>query len=496
MGIEGKTRFSLSDFQKTMNNMIATNDNMYGSNGTLAQLYGRNKTRTYTKSEVVRILKEGNTIELQELSNTYFHIDGFYRRMCIYYATMLKYSGILIPNMVGKKELSDAAVQKRYYKALDFTERLNIPIICENFAEKIMRDGCYYGLIQTIDQEKFAIIDLPAKFCRSNFKDSYGNDILEFHLSYFDSIGKEEDRKIILSAFPKEIKKAYSYYNRTKKNPWFMVDSSMGICFPLFDGRPPLIHIIPSIIDYEETVENAQERDREEIKKILVQKIPHITSTGELVFEPEEAEEMHAGAVAMMKNNPNISVLTTYADVDSIGSETSDEDNENITKASTSIYERAGVSSELFAATGNLTLDKSIKNDLAFVMPMANKFSLFITNIVNRLYKNSQVHFKYKILPISYYNETDYINDSHKLASSGYSFLLPALAMNLTQKDLISIKDLENEVLELRDKLIPLSTSYTESAEAENIGRPEKAEGQKSDKTLQNKASEDNGGGA
>ena len=88
------------------------------------------------------------------------------------------------------------------------------------------------------------------------------------------------------------------------------------------------------------------------------------------------------------------------------------------------------------------------------------------------------------------YNETDYINDSHKLASSGYSYLLPALAMDLNQKDLIDIKDLENNILELRDKLIPLSTSYTESA-----GAPEKAEGEKSDKTLKNESATDNGGG-
>ena len=269
-----------------------------------------------------------------------------------------------------------------------------------------------------------------------------------------------------------------------------MVPAGMGVCFPLFDCRPPLIHIIPSILDYEEAINNAQERDKEEIRKILIQKIPHITSTGELVFEPDEAEEMHAGAVQMMKHNPNISVLTTYADVSVESSKTNDDDNDIVLNASKNIYEEAGVSSELFAATGNLTLDKSIKNDLAFVMPMANKFSVFITNLVNQLYKNSQVYFKYKFLPISYYNETDYINDSHKLASSGYSYLLPALAMDLNQKDLIDIKDLENNILELRDKLIPLSTSYTESA-----GAPEKAEGETSDKTLKNESATDNGGG-
>lgn len=482
-----KSHFTISEFKKFINNMIATNDNVY-SRDTLSNLVSKTRTRSYTKEEILEILKNGSLYELQELSKTFFKLDGFYRRICIYYATILKYTGILIPHTSGKKELSDESVQKRYYKALDFIEKLNIPILCENFAERVIRDGCYYGIIQSVNQDKISIIDLPSTYCRTNFKDSLGNDLLEFNLSYFDSI-KEEERDLILASFPKEIQRAYRRSSKTSKK-WYMVPAGMGVCFPLFDCRPPLIHIIPSILDYEEAINNAQERDKEEIRKILIQKIPHITSTGELVFEPEEAEEMHAGAVQMMKHNPNISVLTTYADVSVESSKTNDDDNDIVLNASKNIYEEAGVSSELFAATGNLTLDKSIKNDLAFVMPMANKFSVFITNLVNQLYKNSQVYFKYKFLPISYYNETDYINDSHKLASSGYSYLLPALAMDLNQKDLIDIKDLENNILELRDKLIPLSTSYTESA-----GAPEKAEGEKSDKTLKNESATDNGGG-
>jgi hypothetical protein len=31
-----------------------------------------------------------------------------------------------------------------------------------------------------------------------------------------------------------------------------------------------------------------------------------------LIFEPEEAEEMHEGALEMLTSNPDIDVLTTY----------------------------------------------------------------------------------------------------------------------------------------------------------------------------------------
>jgi hypothetical protein len=48
-----------------------------------------------------------------------------------------------------------------------------------------------------------------------------------------------------------------------------------------------------------------------------------------LVFEPPEAEVMHNGAVRMMSGNKNVSVLTTYADVDAIVSNTSSEASTN-----------------------------------------------------------------------------------------------------------------------------------------------------------------------
>jgi hypothetical protein len=82
----------------------------------------------------------------------------------------------------------------------------------------------------------------------------------------------------------------------------------------------------------------------------------------------------------------------------------------------------------LFAATGNLSIEISIKNDTALMMFLANKFSNFISYLLNDKYSNGNLSFKFTILPITYYNESQYITDSLKLAQSGYSFLLPALA--------------------------------------------------------------------
>ena len=139
------------------------------------------------------------------------------------------------------------------------------------------------------------------------------------------------------------------------------------------------------------------------------------------------------------------------------------------------------------------------------MMYLANKFGAFVSNLINTLFSNSNITFKYTFLPISYYNQSEFIDSSFKLVGSGYSFLMPAIAMGLSQKDLSSVKDLENDVLKLNQKLRPLATAYTQSGDGNseskpgtvdsNItdpdegGRPQKLDIKKSERTLENENS-------
>ena len=129
---------------------------------------------------------------------------------------------------------------------------------------------------------------------------------------------------------------------------------------------------------------------------------------------------------------------------------------------------------------------------MSLMMILGNKYARFITKIVNELFSNGNVSFKFALLPISYYNRSDYITDSLKLAQNGYSFLLPAIGTGMSQRELISIKELENDVLKLPEVLIPLSSSYTQSNK--EPGAPEKRPEDKSDKTIQNENAIDHQG--
>ena len=485
--LERLHNFDLASFKKAQDAMIATSDRSYGSR--FGRDY-RDRVRDYSEEEVKQIIESGSLSQLQTLSRNYFNKDGFYKQLVLHYATLLKYTGILIPNPTPGKSLSTSHISKKYFQAMDFVDKMNLKIILVDWAQKILVNGCYYGILINDDKLNFCVLDLPIAYCTTRFKDYAGNDIIEFDVSYFNSIGDKEMKKAALAAYPDFIVKAYRRWNTGKlKSKWVIIPSDIGICFPMFDGRPFFINVIPSIIEYGESVETEQERDKEEIRKVIVQKIPHLTD-GRLLFEPDEAVEIHDGAVGMIRNNKNTSVLTTYADVDAIVSKASSENSGSVLeKMQQNIYSQAGVSSEIFAATGGNTTETSLNFDTALMMTLANKFARFVTNIVNNAFANSNINFKYTILPITHHNETKYIDNSYKLATAGYSLIVPALAQGFTQRDLINIKDLENDVLELTEKLIPPKTAFTQDGEDGGNGRPTKETGEKKDKTLENEKS-------
>lgn len=488
--------FDLATFQKITDNMIARNADAYGGGWTDRYSYSSRRTKDYTIDEIKKIIESGSLSEQRRLSRNYYYKDGFYKRILIYYATLLKYCGILIPNPSFGKKLSDTFIQKKYYKAMDFVENMHIPDFLTKCALRALIDGTYYGAIQRLDKKHFSTLDLPVDYCRSRFKDEEGNDVIEFNVSYFDTIIGEDNKKTALAVYPDVISDYYELYKNGKTvDRWVIIPSEIGICFPMLDGIPSFLNIIPATIDYDESVLTEKERDKEEIRKVIVQKIPHLND-GQLLFEPIEAEEMHRGAVGMMKGNKNVSVLTTYADVDSIVSKTSAETaSNNLEKMMKNVFYEAGVSNQLFASDSNLSLETSIKNDAAMMMTLVHTFENFITNIVNKVCANTNINFKYTILPVTYYNEDKFIDSSFKLANSGYSFIIPAVAMGISQRDLGNLKDLENDVLKLADKLIPLSSAFTQSGGVQGRpGAPEKPPEEKSQKTIQNQQSLDKGG--
>ena len=69
----------------------------------------------------------------------------------------------------------------------------------------MLLDGTYYGLILSLSKDELTVLDLPGCYCRSRFKDIHGNDIIEFDVTYFNSILNQKNRDEALNTYPQEL---------------------------------------------------------------------------------------------------------------------------------------------------------------------------------------------------------------------------------------------------------------------------------------------------
>lgn len=225
--------------------------------------------------------------------------------------------------------------------------------------------------------------------------------------------------------------------------------------------------LIPLLDDLDDYKEIDKKRNLQALGRILVQKVG--TDGMKLVFEPDEAEEMHEGVISMLQNNPDVDVLTTYNDVNLIDLSSDDDEKTTIDSVQDLIYEAAGISKELFCATTDAGLQYSLNNDLAMMMILGQKFAHFFTVLINNKFSSKKLKFKFLILPISYYNSAEYTSKAKDLAAFGYSFLTPILSTGIDQTSLADLKELENELLELDKSLKPLQSAYTQSGKTNAI---------------------------
>lgn len=494
----------LHNFTVLKKKLIESNDNNYDL-GNLG-LMGLYRKKEYDIEQVLDIITSGDPVRQKVLSRDFFQRDGFYKQLVTYYASLINYYGILIPNPAFGASLQKKSIAKKYVQALTLIEDLKIKKLGQHIASKVLVDGMYYGVRIQNSKVKtdFTLMDLPFDYCRSRFIDVNGNSLVEFNVQFFDTITDSDYRQIALDTYPKVISSYYEKWSKGKKlsskesikqNSWVLLPADEGIAFNLFDSSPHFLSVIPASLQYDAAVENEQLRELEEIKKLIVQKIPHLND-GQLLFEPDEVQVMHEGAVGMLKkSNPHASVITSYGDIDVYTTKATDSVTNNIlTNMLKHIYAKAGVSPELFAASGSSSLGTSINYDISLMMTLANKISIFLTNLLNDICGTSEIQFTYYILPVTEFNKNNMVDMYMKLGTAGYSFLLPGIAAGLSQRELCNVKDLENNLLKMSQFLIPLQTSYTQSSkngsnnqeEEKESGRPALEDTQKSEKTVQN----------
>lgn len=485
------------------------------------------------KKFVIDALARNDARTLRAISNYFYRTNGIYQRVCNYFANLYRYDWYIVPEIYDTDAVNENRMNSSLVKLLSLLDSSYIAKTCQDIAMGVIKNGAYYGYISGED-ESIILQELPIEYCRS----IYNVDNLpavEFNVAYFDNMYTSTVYKQkVLKLFPTEIQEGYSLYKQGKltnefpsslsnngrnihgivSNAWYPLDPKYTVKFSFSSGRsamtdlPLFIDSIPALIDLDEAEGLERKRQAQQLARILVQKLP-LDKNSDLVFDVDEAKDIHANAVSMLQNTVGVDVLTTFTDVEDIDlSDSSEAASEAVETAADAVYRSMGVTENLFNTDGNLSTEKSVLVDEATVRTLILQFEIFFDRVIRRKYNTANWKFRFYMLETTQFNYQT-ISDKYKAQSQiGHSKLLSQIALGHSMSSILNMAYFENNVLHLSELMIPPLQSSVMSAEViqalgkgnqttENssqdntgeesqVGRPEKAESEKSDKTLAN----------
>lgn len=476
--------------------------------------------RTYgDKATVLRALATKNYEQLREISNYFFEVSGIYERLCKYMAFLYRYDWYVVP-YVEDESVKSEKILAEFSKVLNYLDNSNIKYMCGNVALEVIKNGCYYGYI--VDTAKgMTLQQLPVAYCRSRYLVG-DQPAVEFNMKFFDDkFPNIEARLKILKMFPEDFAKGYVLYkkNRLKDENgqtcgWYLLDPDCAVKLNLNGSDYPILaNAIPNILDLDAAQDLDRRKTMQKLLKVIIQKLP-LDKNGDLIFDVDEAKDIHNNAVQMLKRAVGVDVMTTFADVEvaDLADKNTATTTDDLERVERTLFNAAGVSQNLFNTDGNLSLEKSVLNDEASMRNLILQFQILLNKIVARKFPGKKKYdFRVIMLETTVYNYIELAKMYKEQVQLGYSKMLPQIAMGHSQSAVIANAHFENEILHLYEIMIPPMMSSTMNPEAilgqknqpkaqgssggsssgsdSKGGRPEKPDSQKSEKTIKNKES-------
>ena len=471
--------------------------------------------RTYgDKKVILRALAKKDYDTLRAASNYFYEVSGIYERLCKYFAFLYRYDWYVVP-YIEENGPKNEKILAEFAKVLNYLDNSNIKYMCGNIALEVIKNGCYYGYI--VDTKHgMTLQQLPVQYCRSRYMVGDAPAV-EFNMKFFDEKFQTiEQRLKILEMFPPEFAKGYVMYKKSRLKDeagnttgWYLLDPGCAVKLNLNGSDYPILaNAMPAILDLDAAQDLDRRKTMQKLLKIIIQKLP-LDKNGDLIFDVDEAKDIHNNAVQMLKRAVGVDVMTTFADVDvaDLADKNTATSTDDLEKVERTLYNAAGVSQMVFNTDGNIALEKSILNDEASMRNLILQFSNLLNKIVTRKFpgKAGKYNFRVVLLETTIYNYLELAKIYKEQVQLGYSKMLPQIALGHSQSSVIANAHFENEVLKLYEIMIPPIMSSTMNAEAilgqkgagktqnpesgSSGGRPAKPDSQKSEKTIKNNES-------
>lgn len=458
----------------------------------LRDLNGRYTTPSfnrYTKDNITTYLENPYQYakQLRDAVTYIYSASSHFRRLIQYFAGLSDLSYVVSPYKIDPSSANAKSINRNYRKTLNALSSMSIKTQFPKILTVCLREDTFYGTCH-VTNDSITIQQLPSDYC--NISTIEGNVFnVSFDFSYFDT------NSTYLELYPAEFDRKYKLYQKDRSNmKWQELDSPTSFAIKCNNDIPdypvpPFVGVLRDIYDIEDYRQLRMTKTELENYALLVMKLG-ISENGEWQLDFGKAKEFWQNLDNVLPEQ--IGSVLSPMDITKIGFErTSPSTTNTIADAEQSMFTAAGVSSLLFnneKASSNALL-LSIKADQAITFGIVKS----IEDAVNRYIQSQSFgkNFKVTFLDCSPFNRKEMGDQYIKACQLGIPMVSYYCAsQGLGQEELDSMSFLENDVLGIKDKFIPLQSSATQSASStdseasagEEGGAPKKDIGEVSDK--------------
>lgn len=451
----------------------------------------------YTKDDVIRFIEspDKNEKALRDISKKLYVTNPLYRRAVNYFAKLPKLDYIIEPYGINTDKVKIETIKNQYLKVCDFLDLMNIKHEFAKILPIAFRDDAFFGY-EHMTKESYFIQRLNPDFCRlSSIEDGVYNFAFDF--SFFDKFPEQ------LDMYPNEFKSKYRKYKNNQELKFQELDATKTICIKINEDTetliPPMAGVFESLYDLADYKKLRKVTKQMGAYKLLTMKVPMKTKEEEVngfLVDYDTMMEFHNRSAQSVPEE--IGVITTPFEVNAVDFSKNVKDENTVGDAESEVWNNFGISQLLFNTdkSSSIGLANSIKTDEMVTFAVLRQIERWI---------NRRLRFEFKAIKfrVNFLNTTEFNWESvFTKAKEGGSLGLPTkilacASLGMSPSAVLNMSFLENDVLGLHDKFIPLSSSYTQSGDGSNAsseegGRPKNEDSNISEEGLKTRDEEKN----
>ena len=392
---------------------------------------------------------------------------------------------VIPPFSLTEKNDKDSILES-YQSTLEILEKMNLQYeFLKVYCNCLIQD-VFYGVVyfdENSDQKtSMFFLPLPADYCRIQGIFPNGNFAFAMDMSYF------KRNKELLEIWGEPFTSMQKEYEKTGVK-YVLCPQEYSVClkFRAEDTEmilPPFAGLFSALLGLQELEDIQAIASEQEIYKLLVATIPLINGADnpdEFAVNPQLAVDYFNKLVDALPNYTDAVITPIPIDYVSFNNDTVASDVTKVQNATKTVLNTAGGSQVLNSATINnsSSAEAALKLDTEFAISSLLPQTEMWVNYFISLYVNNASRVKF--FEVSTYTAKQFRQELLENASNGLPNKLAIASMSgFSELDTLSLNFLEEEILGLKNKLVPLSTSYTQSGN-DKSGTTEKDADQLSD---------------